>query len=63
VDRLRPPAALRQAQLALRQEPRFAAPRHWAAFILLGDWQGGEGDETVHGGEGRAAGGKAPPPR
>lgn len=63
VERLRPPAALREAQLALRREPRFAAPRHWAAFILLGDWQGGEGDEAVHGGEERAGGGKAPPPR
>jgi CHAT domain-containing protein len=33
-----PPAeALRQAQLALRREPRWSAPFYWAGFVLEGD--------------------------
>ena len=32
-------AALRQAQLALRQERRFRSPSAWAAFVLAGDWR------------------------
>lgn len=31
--------ALRQAQLALLQQPELAHPFHWAPFILIGDWQ------------------------
>jgi CHAT domain-containing protein len=35
----RPPAAaLRTAQLALRQDRRFADPYFWAAFTFQGDW-------------------------
>lgn len=38
-DRLAPAAALRQAQLALRRDPRFSDPYFWAAFQLQGDWR------------------------
>lgn len=31
--------ALRQSVLALRQNPNYSAPYHWAPFILYGDWQ------------------------
>jgi CHAT domain-containing protein len=34
-----PAAALRTAQLALRADPRFAAPYYWAGFELQGDWR------------------------
>jgi hypothetical protein len=30
--------ALRRAVLAVRDDNRFAAPYHWAAFVLHGDW-------------------------
>jgi CHAT domain-containing protein len=37
-----PPAhALREAQLAIRQDPRWQAPFYWAAFKLTGDLRGG----------------------
>lgn len=36
-DRLRPTAALRAAQLSLRQEKRWQAPYYWAAFALQGE--------------------------
>lgn len=39
VKRLAPAAALRQAQLALLHDPRFAEPRHWAAFQWIGPHQ------------------------
>jgi CHAT domain-containing protein len=32
--------ALRQAQLALRQDPQYCHPYYWAAFIFQGDWTG-----------------------
>jgi CHAT domain-containing protein/tetratricopeptide (TPR) repeat protein len=36
----RPPAeALRRAQLALREDPQWAAPYYWAGFELQGDWR------------------------
>lgn len=34
-----PAAALRQAQLILMKEPRWASPYYWAAFQLHGDWR------------------------
>jgi CHAT domain-containing protein/Tfp pilus assembly protein PilF len=34
-----PAAALRQAQLAMRGDPRWAAPYYWAGFVLEGDWR------------------------
>ena len=36
---LRPAAALRAAQLAVRQEARWRSPFYWAAFVLQGDWR------------------------
>jgi CHAT domain-containing protein len=30
--------ALRQAQLRILRQPRFAHPYYWAAFIAAGDW-------------------------
>lgn len=32
-------AALREAQLGLRADPRFADPFFWGAFVLVGDWR------------------------
>jgi CHAT domain-containing protein/tetratricopeptide (TPR) repeat protein len=31
--------ALRRAQLAVRAEPRWRSPYHWAGFTLQGDWR------------------------
>jgi len=31
--------ALRQAQLALMTQPRYAHPFYWAPFILMGNWK------------------------
>ena len=39
VDGLSPAAALRQAQLSLRSEPRWRSPYFWAPFVLQGDWR------------------------
>lgn len=36
---LAPGAALREAQLSVRREPRWRRPFHWAAFSLHGDWR------------------------
>jgi CHAT domain-containing protein/Tfp pilus assembly protein PilF len=36
---LSPAAALREAQLALRRQPRWSAPAHWAGFVLQGEWR------------------------
>jgi CHAT domain-containing protein/tetratricopeptide (TPR) repeat protein len=36
---MRPAAALRQAQLELRQNKPWASPYYWAAFQLQGDWK------------------------
>jgi len=38
-DGLPPAAALRRAQLTLREEPGRQSPYYWAAFSLHGDWQ------------------------
>lgn len=37
---LAPPAALREAQLRVRSDPRWRAPYYWAAFQLQGVWSG-----------------------
>lgn len=37
---LTPPAALRQAQLSMAQEPQWRAPFFWAGFVLLGEREG-----------------------
>jgi CHAT domain-containing protein len=39
VDKLRPAAALRSAQMELRNDPRWNAPYYWAGFVLQGEWQ------------------------
>jgi hypothetical protein len=31
-------AALRHAQREMSQDPRWASPYFWAAFVLQGDW-------------------------
>jgi CHAT domain-containing protein/tetratricopeptide (TPR) repeat protein len=38
VKAMPPAAALRAAQLALRKDPRWAAPYNWAGFTLQGEW-------------------------
>lgn len=38
-DGLTPAAALRSAQLSLRQERRWRDPYYWAGFVLQGDWR------------------------
>ena len=37
--KLRPAAALREAQIALLKNKRFAAPYFWSAFTLQGEWR------------------------
>ncbi|MDX1997876.1 MAG: CHAT domain-containing protein [Thermoanaerobaculia bacterium] len=37
LERATPAAALRQAQLALRADPRLSAPFYWAGFVLQGE--------------------------
>ncbi|HEX8071563.1 MAG TPA: CHAT domain-containing protein [Pyrinomonadaceae bacterium] len=39
VDKLRPAAALQQAQVAMLRDGRYAAPFYWAAFTLQGEWR------------------------
>jgi CHAT domain-containing protein/tetratricopeptide (TPR) repeat protein len=38
-QRLRPAAALKAAQVAMWQQPRWNSPFYWAAFILQGEWK------------------------
>jgi len=38
VQNLRPAAALRAAQIAIRRDKRWTSPYYWAAFVLQGDW-------------------------
>lgn len=38
-QRLRPAAALSQAQREMADHPRWSAPYYWAGFVLQGDWQ------------------------
>lgn len=38
-DKMRPAAALRAAQIEMRQNPRFSDPYFWAAFTLQGEWK------------------------
>jgi hypothetical protein len=33
------PDALRDAELALRKQKRWASPFYWAAFVQHGDWK------------------------
>ncbi len=36
---LQPAAALHQAQISMWREPEWAAPFHWAGFVIQGDWR------------------------
>jgi len=36
---LSPAAALREAQGALRKDPRWASPYYWAGYVLSGEWR------------------------
>ena len=36
---LPPSAALREAQLSMLRQPRWANPHYWAAFSLQGEWR------------------------
>jgi CHAT domain-containing protein len=38
-DDMRPPEALRQAQMSLRRQRRWGAPYYWAGFVLQGEWR------------------------
>jgi CHAT domain-containing protein len=38
-DGLPPAAALRSAQLSIRNDPRWQDPFYWAPFVLQGDWR------------------------
>lgn len=38
-ERLAPPAALRAAQQAVREQSRWRHPYYWAGFVLHGDWK------------------------
>jgi CHAT domain-containing protein len=38
-DKLKPAAALRQAQIEMLKNDKFAAPYYWAAFTLQGEWK------------------------
>ena len=37
--RLRPAAALREAQRSMAAEPRWSSPYYWAGFTLEGEWR------------------------
>lgn len=39
VEKLRPAAALRAAQIGMWREKRWNEPYYWAAFVLQGEWQ------------------------
>jgi CHAT domain-containing protein len=39
VEKLRPAAALRAAQVGMWREKRWNEPYYWAAFVLQGEWQ------------------------
>jgi CHAT domain-containing protein/Tfp pilus assembly protein PilF len=39
VDKLRPAAALRSAQMELRNDPQWSPPYYWAGFVLQGEWK------------------------
>jgi CHAT domain-containing protein len=38
-QRLSPAAALRAAQVSMREQRRWSAPYYWAAFVLQGEWR------------------------
>jgi CHAT domain-containing protein len=38
-DGMRPPAALRAAQIRMWRQKQWASPYYWAAFQIQGEWQ------------------------
>lgn len=38
-DGMSPPAALREAQMSVRAQRRWAAPYYWAGFFIQGEWK------------------------
>jgi len=38
-QRLRPAAALRQAQISMLRQPAWRSPYYWSAFVLQGEWR------------------------
>jgi CHAT domain-containing protein len=38
-EKLRPAAALRDAQVSMWEEKRWQSPYYWAAFVLQGEWK------------------------
>jgi CHAT domain-containing protein len=38
-DGLRPAAALRAAQVSMRQQKQWRSPYSWAGFVLQGEWR------------------------
>ncbi len=38
-DKLRPAAALRQAQIEMAKQKIYGKPYNWAAFVLQGEWK------------------------
>jgi CHAT domain-containing protein len=38
-DRLAPAAALREAQLRMATQKRWADPYYWAGFVIQGEWR------------------------
>jgi CHAT domain-containing protein len=39
VQKLKPAAALREAQLKLSQQPKWKNPHYWAGFVIQGEWR------------------------
>ncbi|HYK22706.1 MAG TPA: CHAT domain-containing protein, partial [Pyrinomonadaceae bacterium] len=39
VQKLRPAAALRAAQVSMQNDKRWSQPHYWAAFTLQGEWR------------------------
>ena len=39
VEKLRPAAALRAAQLSMRRHARWSSPYYWAGFVMQGEWR------------------------
>ena len=37
-SKMRPAAALREAQIGLLKQKRWQSPYYWAAFVIQGEW-------------------------
>ena len=38
-EKMSHPEALREAQIEIAAQPRWAAPYYWSGFVLQGDWE------------------------